>query len=568
MKLIDIIAVTACMLCCAGLWRFAVYADDVKNTKHKLLWLLPPVLAFVITKEGPELSLLPLYLGAVIAACGFFTEQKNMRQKLAVSAACCMLLSFPVCLCNPRYRAKDLIGDFEKCFAEMHAHYVLTEHKGIDWDALYAKYQPTFAEADRTQDYAAYGLAWEAFCGEFHDGHTNCSFSEDITDAVNAETRRLLGNDYGLCIMHCTDGSFAAVCVDDSLAKYGIHNGTVITAWDGKAPDAVNRESAFYDSQLMYCEKDHIADMIMFDSFPDIDNAAFWSAMFTAGIGGETVNVTYLDDNGNAQTAALHPIGEYFDRFCQMKKTVDQGLKDTGTMQWKKVGKTTACLRIKGMSYDDVSYNSSDMEDYAEMREELRSAVLAYQAQGVRNVIIDLRGNEGGSPHFVKCVAALFAPKGEYYCSSDCVWDPETQFWKKDENGKFVPFESLTLQGEQILGDGRIIVLVNSASISAADHMIKLMSAFENVTIIGFTEPNGSGQAIGRTYGQNVGVSFSNCVCLGEDGEIFIDSGIDRQSGDGDAVQIIPFDAEAIHALFDENQDYVLDKALEMLETK
>ena len=57
-----------------------------------------------------------------------------------------------------------------------------------------------------------------------------------------------------------------------------------------------------------------------------------------------------------------------------MKKTVDQGLKDTGTMQWKKVGKTTACLRIKGMSYDDASYNSSDMEDYAEMREELRSA--------------------------------------------------------------------------------------------------------------------------------------------------------------------------------------------------
>ena len=138
-------------------------------------------------------------------------------------------------------------------------------------------------------------------------------------------------------------------------------------------------------------------------------------------------------------------------------------------------------------------------------------------------------------------------------------------FLAVDENGNYVPDDSLTVKGEQMLGDGRIIVLVNSASISAADHMVKTMSPMENVTIIGFTEPNGSSQAIGRVRGDNVGISFSNCVVLNEDGSIFIDSGTDRQSGDGDAIQIIPFDEEAIHALFDENRDYVLDKALELL---
>ena len=125
----------------------------------------------------------------------------------------------------------------------------------------------------------------------------------------------------------------------------------------------------------------------------------------------------------------------------------------------------------------------------------------------------------------------------------------------------YLPGRSFTLHGEQLLGDGHITVLVNSASISAADHMVKLMRGMEHVTVMGFTEPNGSGQATGGTILESGILIFSNCVMLGENGEIYVDSGTDHQSGNGVDVQI-PFDQAAIHALFDEGRDYVLEYAM------
>ena len=53
-------------------------------------------------------------------------------------------------------------------------------------------------------------------------------------------------------------------------------------------------------------------------------------------------------------------------------------------------------------------------------------------------------------------------------------------------------------------------------------------------------------------------------VNLDEDGRIFIDSGADRQSTNGIDVQI-PFDQTAIHALFDDGQDYAMQQALAIL---
>ena len=145
------------------------------------------------------------------------------------------------------------------------------------------------------------------------------------------------------------------------------------------------------------------------------------------------------------------------------------------------------------------------------------------------------------------------------------VWDDKKHNWATDETGSYIKGKEITFQGEQLLGDGRVILLVNSETVSAGDDMVKIMEDMENVTVLGFTEPNGSCQAVNFKIGDFGTLSFSSCVTLDRDGSIFIDSGIDRQSTDGSGVQIIPFDETAIHALFDEHQDYLMDKALEML---
>ena len=51
---------------------------------------------------------------------------------------------------------------------------------------------------------------------------------------------------------------------------------------------------------------------------------------------------------------------------------------------------------------------------------------------------------------------------------------------------------------------------------------------------------------------------------LDRDGSIFIDAGTDKHSTDDIDIKV-PFDDKAIHAIFDEDKDYLLDLALERL---
>ncbi|MDO4862622.1 MAG: S41 family peptidase [Ruminococcus sp.] len=564
MKLWDIIRICACIASCGVLWWAAGRSEKVRSPKWRRLWLLAPLLALPIDKLGPDRALLPLYIGAVAAFCGFFAQKRQAKRALAAAGALCMAASFPSCLLDPRYRAKDYLGDFETGFACMREHYVLTEHKGIDWDALYDEYQPIFADIDERQDVGANAIAWGKFCGEFHDGHVGYVYKKEDVGTVNEALKKALGNDYGLAVMHCTDGSFAAVNVDESLAAYGIHNGTVITAWDGKAPDEVSKSSPLYDCNIFsYNEGTEEADFEI-GSFPDIDNEIFWSSIFAAGIGGDTVEVTFIADDGSEQVAQLPKTGGYMERFSDTLKKLKKGV-NIGNLRWKKVSDTAACLRIKGMSFDSKSYSSVDDDAYDEMKDEIRETILSYQSEGVKDVIIDLRSNGGGSPHMVNSVLSMFAPKGEHYCLTNAVWDKENACWAQDADGNYLRGDDITYQGEQLLGDGRVIIIVNSQSVSAADMMTKEAESLDNMTVIGFTGPNGSSQAVGMKSAQNGSISFSNCIVLDKDGSIMIDSGTDRQSSDGDGVQIVPFDSEAISALFDSGEDYLLDRALEML---
>lgn len=564
MDTIDIIAVAVCIDACGGLWWLAEHAERVKSPKWKMFWLCVPVLALLITKYGPDWSLLPLYIGSVIAMLGFFTSSKKSKQFLAAAGAVCMLLTYPVCLLNPYYRAKDYYGDFKKLFGCMRGHYVLTEHKNIDWDALYDKYEPQFRKIQHDQDVAANALTWGALCGEFHDGHVSYNCSIRDIKANNKAIADALGNDYGLSVMHCTDGSFAAVNVDESLAKYGIRNGTVITSWDGKSPDEVSKSSPIYGSSLVDYNYKEDKIVIRLEAFPDIDNEIFYSGLLCAGIGGDSVDVSCLDENGSEQTVTLTKLGNYIDRLSETMGILHKGV-NIGNLQWKKLSDSVACLRIKGMSYDTKSYNSSDDEAYSEMKDEIRSTILKYQSEGVKDVIIDLRDNNGGSPHMVNGIVSMFAPKGDHYCCTNGVWDEKKQCWAVDENGNYVKGEEITFKGEDILNGGRVIVIVNANSVSAADMMTKEMESMDNARVIGFTGPNGSSQAIGVKRVSTGLLSFSNCVVLDKDGSIMIDSGADRQSSNGDGVEIIPFDNSAIRELFDEGDDYLLEKALEML---
>ena len=132
----------------------------------------------------------------------------------------------------------------------------------------------------------------------------------------------------------------------------------------------------------------------------------------------------------------------------------------------------------------------------------------------------------------------------------------------RDENGNFVKGTDNYYTGRQ-LWDGKVTILVNANSVSAADHTVLVMKGLENVTIMGFTESNGSAQGVGSIVFKNEsGISFSGSLLLDENGNPSVDSGADYESGNEVDV-IVPFDEDAVRVIFDEGGDYLLQNALE-----
>ncbi len=540
----DLALIGGGLLACLLLWLLAGYAEKVYSPKFRLLYLVPAALCLLITLiSGVEPCMAGAYIGSAGLAFGFFRDEKKLRRISSVVCALVIAGTLPFCIVSEAYRDRhDYLGDFEKGFASMKAHYALAEHKQIDWDALYAKYLPQFKEVQKTRDKYLNVLLWSKFCTEFYDGHVNYSTNDVDSDEVR---RRFYGGDYGLVINHTSDGGYAALCVDKSLEKYGIHNGTRVISWNGESPDEADKRSEIYECLPLF----------------DLDNEEFYKGMYAAMTGGDASELRFIADDGTEQTVQLPKLSDsYSDRFHDFNQKMHQGF-EAAHMSVTKINDTTACLRVKYMMFDSKSSNA---DDHTGLKSQIRDAVNAVKDEGVKDIIIDCRSNGGGSGDMVKNIVSLFAPEGDHYYCTNPVWDEEHRCYAKDENGNFLPGDEVYFEGENIMGDGRVILLVNDECASAGDHITKVMHGMPNVTEMGFTKPAGVGQGVYIEALENGSLCYSSAVMLDRDGSFFIDAGADKHSTD-DIDIIVPFDDEAIHAIFDEGKDYLMDKALELL---
>lgn len=528
-----------------GLYVLAGYAREVVTTKWRICYMIPAIVCMTFTAfSGFEISMLGVYFGAVILLVGFLKDSVELRRYSCAVAGVCIIASVVVCNVNPGYRAPDYVADFKEGFEIMRKHYILSQYKEIDWDALYEEYLPQFEAADKDHDEVKNTLCWQSFCREFHDGHVSYVISEDTAQRAN---ERILGNDYGLSLMTLENGQTVAVNVEEvsQIAEAGIRNGTVITAWDGKGIEEMeaDRETPF-------------------SGYASRENEIFYQALLVAGSGGECAAITYLDENGQEQTITAKRLGAYADRLQNTFDILNQGV-EAGNLSWSNLSDKTVCLRIKTMMYDSASYENGD---HSRMKEELRGRLLELRQEGITGLVLDLRSNGGGSPQFIMAIAELLAPEGKHDYAYDGVWDEDAKEYKfNPDTGNYEVGNGITYEGENLWRDGRIVVLVNSETISAGDHLTQMMSGYNNVTVMGFTPPNGSGQGVRGVAFSHGQLTYSAVPVLNEDGTIFVDSDASRVSRIM-LDQKIPFDENAVRALFDEGRDYMLEYVAGYLE--
>lgn len=543
MKYYDILLLVFLFLSSLLLFILAGFSEKCKSTKWSVCYIIPAIVTlFIVTFSGFEKYLLGAYFCAVFLTAGTIKNSVKLRRITSSIAALPLLVSIPLCLLNGDYRSYDYAADFQAGFAKMEKYYVLSEHKDIDWDSLYDEYYPQFKAVTRNGDKIDNLTLWTKFCAEFNDCHVSY-ITDNMEDDYTAAMDRVMGNDYGLALMTLSDGRTAAVNVEpeSEAAQAGISNGTIITAWNGIPPEMLE------------------SDALDYISFADKDNREFYRTLICSGKGEESVTVAFLDENGQEKTAVLSKIGAFYSgRYKPTIDIINKGI-ETGHLMWEEIDEKTSALRLKLMmagSEDNDTKYSSLKGQLTEQIEELKSA-------GKTRVILDMRGNGGGSGDMVIALASVFSPAGEYYYCSDPVWNPETQCFEKDENGNYL-VGSDNLVNSDGAWDGEVVIIVNSDSTSAADHFVSVMQGMPNVKIIGFTESNGSAQGVSvATFNNGALLSFSGSLVLNSDGTVFVDSSsAEMESGNG-VDCIVPFDECAVASLFDMGEDYLLKKALE-----
>lgn len=526
----------------------AIIASKYASSKYKMIYLVAPVLTVgFIALTGFDKVFIPAYIVSALLILGFFFEKKVLRMILSILLMVTMIGEYVEYNDSPLYREPDYVAEFKHAYELMEEHYVLTEHKDIDFDALYDKYLPQIKDAAKRHDKADVYIAWLSFCSEFKDGHV--SFMPNITeDEFDVVTERLYGYDYGFSLMRKSDDTIVAVNVETGSAAEaaGIKNGTAIVEWNGQP---VEDMIAAFDAPL-------------YNNIPVKESEDFLRVIFASGQSGDGLKVSFVNDDGAIAEIDLEKIGTYADRLEDTLSKVLDGKLETN-LSVSQINSSTAFIRIDSMGYDSNSYGSNN---YDAMYSELRDALQLQKDAGVTDLIIDLRANTGGDPGFDKTVFRLLFPEGEYTMSYNSVWDVENSCYMIDETtGGYVLGTPNKFYGEGFWGNGKIIVLVSATTVSAGDMFTEVISRLDNVTIMGITPSNCACQAVRGVSDMEFGMlSFSAVPDLNADGSIYIDTDVTREATVPLDIQI-EVDDEFIDAIFNRGEDYVLDKAVEYI---
>ena len=362
---------------------------------------------------------------------------------------------------------------FEKTIDYMEQEYILNDWKEIDYDKIRKDLIWKVEVAERNNDEIGYAAALYELKYKFHDGHVTVRGDMGVR---NQAIERLAGNDYGFSMFRASSGEVVAILVDESSECYqrGIRNGTVITKWDNVPVEEAAEEVKCIDREhaFMTWENIHLAQPI-----------------FLAGQGEETVNVSFINDAGEEETAELSASGSYINRRSEALRILFNDNVISGeNYSTRMLNENVGYLRITEEEYSTdpgfvikstIGGFSQDLYDDLDKRlEEMR-------ARGMDRIILDIRNNDGGYGYESRTVASLFTPNPGPY---------NLTLYK---DGKYEVVKEAEDINKGKYSDIPVVVLLNGQTCSAGEVMMYLLKDCPNVQLVGNTESWGAVQGTG-----------------------------------------------------------------------
>lgn len=501
--------------------------------------LIVAIIHFIVFTSGSAvIQVLPVYLsvyvlGVLNALLPLFIKKNKLFK---FGSIFCIVIGF-VFSVLPLYAQKTanftrqtMSEAYVSLCDYLEENYVLSEWKKVDYEKLKSDGLELIKEAEKTGDKDKYYSALFNLVNSFHDGHAGISFYNTEDDYMLEKIKSF--NNYGISLMLLDDGSVIAVNVAENLR---IKNGDSIIKWDG----------------IPVSEAIENVDLPIIEG--TIENEKIQKTFYLAGVGAETVKVTYINSKGEEKSEILKKLDSEYPTALKAFGTFTHSRYDE--YMCKMLENNIGYLRVTKEEIDAFSDTFSYLTgNHIVAREKFREDLRKLKNQGMTKLIIDIRNNAGGFDEVSTALTSLFTDE-EIYAFSLGVKDGKTL--KSVDDRYVIP------DGE--FKDLEILVLTSMRCGSAGDGLVLYLSRLENVTVAGITNPLGINQETGGNVymPENVIISFPVGLILDENGNPNIDLDETRQSRTPVDVKI-PLDRESALKIFN-GEDYELEWAVEYL---
>jgi carboxyl-terminal processing protease len=388
---------------------------------------------------------------------------------------------------------------FQKLNDKLAREYAFTDWKGFDWAARYAAYRPRIAQAEAAGDRKAYYLALREYVFALEDGHA--SFSGDDLGLTQA----LYGGGFGLILARLDDGRVAVTWLKEGgpAATAGIRPGAEITAWDGKPVlQALAGTSALF------------GDIAPTRARLEHEKLRF---LARAPVGAER-KVAYRNPGEKEAGAVLKAADDKLEtlRRTDLGSLLARGIVPERVIEAKMLPGNVGYISIFG----EFDLPPAMKGDHTPTLVQFRAAVEDFIGRGVKGIILDVRGNTGGSD----AMSAAFL--GSFYQARTLY---ERQTWFNALTGKL----EYRLQDEAtdryLAGDGAlyiepqakqftgpVIALVDNGCVSSGEGVAMGVGNLNNGRVVGFQGTRGAfgmvgdrvvmpgGYVIGFPWGQSL----------------------------------------------------------------
>ncbi len=407
------------------------------------------------------------------------------------------------------YSALSWTDAFHAGHAKFSREYAFSEWKGIDWPALLAKFLPRIAAAQAAGDKDAYYRALHEYVLSIPDGHI--SLKAEDPAVPTALGKELAGGGFGMAAAELDDWRViaAAVVPNGPADLAGIVAGAEINTWKGEPvktaigridvstvplkalTGAVGGESPRATSEHYRLEQVRLLTRAKIGTAVQV-------VFKNPGAGAtQTVTLTAIDDAGQGFSLA---------NFAKRPAVSDQ-------VDYRILPEGYGYVLVR-MELDLAPPGGYPYGVYQRFKE----AITAFVTAGVPGVIVDLRGNYGGSDRLAADMCGFFSTASSFYEYQEYYDKRDGRFlrYTVDEKSPETFVDHLAIEPQTPNFGGPVVVLVNPGTISSGEGPTMGIGRLPQGRVIGFHGTNGSfgmvGGGIVMPGGYTIGYPFGRSV--------------------------------------------------------